>query len=66
MGLRGKVTLSGGSSQRASIEKPSFVRMASFNNICQRSHLKGGSKVGFAQKGSIPRRARSLTSDCAM
>ena len=66
MGSGGKVTLSGASSQRISIEIHSFARIASFNIICQRSHRKGASSVGFSQKGSIPRSARSLTADCAM
>ena len=60
------MTLSGGFSRRVSIEIPSFARIASFSIICQRSHRKGRSKVGFSQKGSIPRRALSLTADCAM
>ena len=60
------MTLSGGSSSIVSIEMPSFAMIANFNMICHRSHLKGGSSVGFSQKGSIPRIARSLAADCAM
>ena len=60
------MTLSRGSSSRISIEIPSFAMIANFNMICQRSHLKGGSSVGFSQKGSLPRSARSLVAVCAM
>ena len=48
--LRHQMTLSGGSSSRTWIEIPSFAMIANFNMICQRSHLKGGSSVGFSQK----------------
>ena len=59
------MTLSGGSSSRISTEIPSFAMIANFNMIRQRSHRKGDSSVGFSQKGSIPRSARSLVADCA-
>ena len=60
------MTVSGGSASRISIEIPSFAMMANFNLICQRSHRKVGSSVGFSQIGSTQRSARSLVADCAM
>ena len=66
MGSGGRITLSGGSQRRISTEMPSLAIIANFSMICHRSHRNAGSSVGFSQKGSIPRSARSLVADCAM
>ena len=66
MGSGGRVTLSGGSSRRVSIDIPSLAMIANFSMICHLSHGNGGSSVGLSQKGSIPKSARSLVADCAM